>query len=116
MDAESHSLTCLLQPPVPAAAALRSQAVFVSVVGGCSCGCPTVDLNVDLTKSRRVDTDNGVVTARIRDLEEGLEVMVFIRDGVISSLELTFADTPPQSFPPCDHLEPPIWHASLKGE
>ena len=34
-EAETRSLTCLLQPPVPAAAALRLQAETSSVIGGC---------------------------------------------------------------------------------
>jgi hypothetical protein len=72
-----------------------------------------MDFEIDLIKAGRVDLEDGVVTARTENPQEGLEVMLFVRDGVISRLELTYADAPPQFFPACDRLESPVWHAGF---
>jgi hypothetical protein len=109
---ESESLDCLLRADFPGVDVLREQAEKARVVGGCGCGCPTVNLEVDLRRSRRADPGRGVLSAWVLD-DEGAALLLFVREGKLSGLEISWMDEPPKSFPACDQLATPVWQPDL---
>lgn len=107
---ESLALDCLLSADFPGVDVLREQAAVARVVGGCGCGCPTVHLEVDLDLARPAHP--GVVSAWLLD-DEGASLLLFVREGKLSALEVSWMDEPPKVFPSCDRVEPPVWQLDL---
>jgi hypothetical protein len=107
---EAQALDCLLRVDFPGATALREQAAIANVVGGCGCGCPTVDLDVDLSRSARAEADQGIVSSWVQD-DEGGQLLLFVRGGKLSRVEVSWISEPPTSFPACEQVTPPDWQA-----
>ena len=66
-----------------------SQIVDVSVVGTCTCGCPTIDLAVGDRKQRKTAPSH-ILADFVGKTPEGIEVGVILhaREGEISELEI----------------------------
>ena len=111
MDIEPRSLTdeeravldLLLSPAVVGVDPLRQQAEDVAVTGCCSCGCPTIDLT-PRRESPRAPGEAGVwpVAGRVDPVgdEPPQEVLLFVDDGRLSSLELVYySESVPSAWP-----------------
>ncbi|MDA0179235.1 hypothetical protein OJ997_02915 [Solirubrobacter phytolaccae] len=84
---------------VPERDVLLAQVDAAEALSGCACPCPTISLRVDPTAAEPVEyTAKPIATA---DYDDGA-VMVWVEDGWLSHLELTWyvADPPPSAFPP----------------
>lgn len=98
--AEREVLDFLLDGGFHGAAALRAQAKTARVTGRCGCGCPTIDLEVD-------------VSLPVAHLDEPVEadapgggLIVFADGGRLSCLEYwTTGDDVPAEFPPLDRIQ-----------
>ncbi len=109
-EAEKQILGALLEPEFPGVVELRTQVPHTMVVGRCDCGCPTVDLAV----SNDVPRSSVKVRARLAPVEAQVapvkdeppgEIILFVDDGRLSSLEYVFyVDTPPSRWPSLDRL------------
>jgi hypothetical protein len=95
----------------PGAAAFRSQVPYLTVTGGCSCGCATVDLSVD--HSAPVQQGAAISPLPVEgwakdpaNPELRVELLVFTDGGYLTMLEIvSYGEQPPQQFPPCDAIE-----------
>jgi hypothetical protein len=67
-----------------------------------------VNLKIDLTQSRQAEPGRGVVSAWLLD-DEGASLLLFVRDGKLSALEVSWMDEPPKVFPSCDRVATPVW-------
>ena len=75
---------------------LRAQLPRVEVTGTCECGCGTVDLTVKGQAARAICREPIPVEAR----GAGLDVLLFVRDGLLSSLEIvSYGDARPLPYP-----------------
>jgi hypothetical protein len=83
---------------------LRSQLDSVTAIGMCECGCGTVDLQVGESIARS-GVESPVPAEAYGDL---VDVMLFARNGFLSSLELVFHDDRlPRPFPKPSDLK--LW-------
>ena len=81
--------------------ALRAQAETARVIRECECGCATIDMTTDpaLPPAEGV-TEPNAVEAPGRG-GEALELILFVRDGRLSSLEIVSYDVATlEVFPP----------------
>ncbi len=89
---------------------LRQQANAVTATRGCTCGCATINFDVDRAlASHAVGLCSPVTLAWRRvpfDTDEFCNVILFIKDGWLSSLELGWLETPIPEFPPASEFEP----------
>jgi hypothetical protein len=102
-------LDALLSNEFVGAVELRAQMDTAMVVGQCDCGCPTIDIEsrgdpaVALRDARLAPVELRVMTA---GEEPPGEVVLFLTDGRLSSLEYVFySDEPPGAWPTRDYLE-----------
>jgi hypothetical protein len=108
LTSDEHAvLDLLLSANFDGATDLRAQARDATVVGRCDCGCPTVDLDVPDTAPAadllgRVYPVEGRVTTH-GDEAPG-EILVFLKDGRLDSLEYVYYDLVPTSWPPIDRI------------
>jgi hypothetical protein len=119
MDIEPRGLTAdertvldlLLSADVEGADALRQQAHGALVVGRCNCGCPTIDIHVPDNAAPRAVLSGRLwpVAGRViprDDAAPGQEVILFVDEGRLSSLELVFyTETPPAYWPLAADIE-----------
>jgi hypothetical protein len=91
---------------------LREQAAAVQVIGMCPCGCATIDLEVDRTRARvatglaydAVDSHS----SEVADVERVRELILFVKDGWLSSLEVVYyGASPPRLLPDPIEMESP---------
>jgi len=106
---EAETLAFMLSETDRALDPFRKQATVVAVSGRCSCGCPTIDLAVDRTKSAPADAGGIVASTNSRF---GVEPFYWLtlreQDGWLSQLRLSYVDEPPpHEFLPTDVFEPP---------
>jgi hypothetical protein len=100
------TLEVLLVGEEPAFVALRRQIPFARGVSGCLCGCPSVGMEVDRSAvppapSGETGTVDGWYDDRIHD------VVLFIEDGYLSSVELnSVSDDVPTDWPDPAILDP----------
>ena len=95
-------LDLVLSPDFAGAEELREQAKSVFVVGGCDCGCPSVDL-----RARRgacaTGLDSRLVPSELEVVPAGDEppgqVILFADDGRLSYLEYVFVGETPATWP-----------------
>jgi hypothetical protein len=104
-------LDALLSHDFPGVGELREQAQHVHAKKGCQCGCGTIDFVPDATPVPRSETANpapveGVV--RNADGEEVGGLILFIKDGMLLSLEIYSYAPEPLPLPP---LEQVTWRA-----
>lgn len=88
---------------------LRCQAAEVTVVGRCDCGCPTIEIETTASaltvpwEGRLAPIEGRVVPTA--DEPPG-DVILFVDDGRLSSLELVwYTETPPKAWPPVERVE-----------
>jgi hypothetical protein len=86
-DAERQFLTWLLEHGERGATEYLSQIPSVTVIGQCSCGCPTLDLAVAGKHGKGGST---IVADFVGTTPEGtlVGVLVHVREGTLSELEV----------------------------
>jgi hypothetical protein len=108
LTSDEHAvLDLLLSVDFEGATELRAQARDATVVGRCDCGCPTVDLAVPDTAPAadlhsRVSPVEGRVTTH--GAEAPGEIVLFLTDGRLDSLEYVYYDLVPTSWPPIERI------------
>jgi hypothetical protein len=103
---ERSVLELLLAEDFSGAEALRAQVASVQVIGGCDCGCPTINLAVAGDVPLAVVESRTPVNAHVDGVVGG-GLIVFVDDGRLSSLEYySSEDTPPADFPALDRIRP----------
>ena len=106
--AERMVLDLLLSVEFAGVGELREQARSVVVTGGCDCGCPTVDLRVSSDVPAVAGFGSGLVPAEGVVSKAGQavpeQIILFARDGRLSSLEYVWIEEPPQQWPPRDRI------------
>ena len=91
---------------------LREQAAAARVIGTCPCGCATIYLEVDPAKARVAtglahDAVNSH-SCEHADLERVRELILFVKDGWLSSLEVVYyGASPPRLLPDPTEMESP---------
>ncbi|MEH1166849.1 hypothetical protein V6V47_15835 [Micromonospora sp. CPCC 205539] len=97
----------LLAVPFPGRDELLAQLGHTVVDGGCRCGCATINLSVERSAAAPAPV---VTTAPVSaDLGEGdsyAGVILLVRDGFLSCLEVYSIDEPVRSLPPADTIRP----------
>jgi hypothetical protein len=105
-------LSFLLEPEFPGVEALRRQAATARVVRRCECGCATIDLaSAPAAPSAEGVREPNAVEARGRARDDGRpppDLILFVRDGRLSSVEIVSYDEPVfDVFPPPEEFEEP---------
>jgi hypothetical protein len=106
LTADERALLGHLLAAAPIAQAVRRQARGSRVRGICDCGCGTIHLAVDRTSASPGDgLALWIVQASV--LASGHdEVLLFVRDGWLSTLEVVWFDRP-RPLPGVDDVGPP---------
>jgi hypothetical protein len=103
----------MLGVDAPGIEALREQASVAEVVGQCECGCATIYLGVDRSSAPQSEIrEYAAIDASTPfsedELDEFFELIVFVRDGWLDSLEIVYyGEEPPTTFPPPASFLPP---------
>ena len=91
---------------------LRRQRESVLVTGMCSCGCASIYLAVDREHATAADLCTQPIEADLtkaaRELigpREAYGLLLFLKDGWLSKLEIWWIDNPPPEFPPTSRFE-----------
>ena len=109
-EREVAILDLMLGVDDPRLDALREQSQAVRATWECTCGCATINLGVDQSRARpATGLCSPVTEARHRatyDTDEFCELILFLQDGWLSSLELVWYANPIPEFPPVDDFEP----------
>lgn len=106
---ERRVLDLLLTQDFAGAPELRAQVDHAQVIGGCSCGCASVDLEVDradcecATDARSPIPSEAQVVDNAGDPQGG--ALVFLKDGYLASLEIYSYADPIPSWPASDRLQ-----------
>jgi hypothetical protein len=110
-EAERAALDFVLSVNDPRVMPLREQAGAARVVWECTCGCATINFEVDRPAGRPAI---GLCSAAIQtyrrlpyEINEFCELLLFLEDGWLSSLELVWYQTVIATFPRPDEFEPP---------
>jgi hypothetical protein len=105
---ELRILTLLLAQDFAGADDLRAQLPFVRVVGRCTCGCATVDLEVGHEGSAPAVRCHSPLPseAQVRDMagETAGGILIFLEDGWLASLEIYAYGDPITAWPADDRL------------
>lgn len=102
---EERVLRTLLAPEFPGADELRAQIPDVRVVATCDCGCPTIDLTVPASLPQASTTTRDGRIPYEGDVKgpDGVsiaDIMVFVEEGRLSSLEyVTHQEPAPNDWP-----------------
>lgn len=108
-DREAATLAFMLAVDDSRLEPLRRQADALTVVWECTCGCATVEFDVDRTRTSPVVGLCSPVTesvSRVRDSDEASDLLLFVKDGWLSSLEIVWHAKPIPEFPPLAAYEP----------
>jgi hypothetical protein len=108
-DRERTLLDLLLSAEFSGADALRKQAQSTRV-RGLSLSDPTVLLlEVTDIKAPRAETSHTVpVETKVRDTTPPQEILLFVKDGLLDSIELvTYGEERPRELPAVESVEPP---------
>jgi hypothetical protein len=93
---ERALLEFLLSEDFPGRNELREQVGRIEVVGDCDCGCGSINLMVRNPVVRSVAREPIPVEAH----GAGIDVLLFVRDGLLSSLEIVdHGDNRPLAYP-----------------
>jgi hypothetical protein len=115
-EREADTLAFMLEAEFPGDTALREQAERAIVVEQCTCGCATIDLAIPDDLPVAVDAPPvPMVQTHARDMEERpVGLLLFVRDGRLSSLEIVWYDESQMTgeFPPRQFWEPPTAQAA----
>jgi hypothetical protein len=100
----------LLSLDFPGASELRLQQAHARVVGRCQCGCATVDLAVDVSSAPPARGVPSPIPAEAEVVGEDEQpvggVIVFLKDGYLSGLEIYSHGAPISEWPATDKLRP----------
>jgi hypothetical protein len=116
-EREAETLAYLLSEDFEGVEELRIQAAAASVIGRCACGCATITLSVDRRAAPEAPSSIPYPAVEARThwgepeppVEEFIQVLLFVRDGWLESLELLYYDQPPpRELPPIEGLGPPL--------
>ena len=108
---EAETLEFMLSAAFPGNEVLREQSSRAMVVEQCTCGCATIDF--ELTGNAPVAPEiqgAPLVQTRAKDMDaHPAGLMLFVRDGRLSSLEIVWYDESQMTgeFPAPDFWEPP---------
>jgi hypothetical protein len=109
-DREIATLDLMLGIDDPRLDPLREQARNLVVTWECTCGCATVNFDVDRNRTAAaVDLCNPVTETQVRapyDREDFCELILFLEDGWLSSLEIVWYAKPIPEVPPVSEFEP----------
>jgi hypothetical protein len=108
-DREAETLACMLAIEDARLEPLRRQADVLTVVWECTCGCATVNFEVDRSRSSAVGGLCSPVTeaaGRAGDTDDFSELILFLKDGWLSTLEIVGYSKPIPEFPPLSEYEP----------
>jgi hypothetical protein len=107
---EARVLDQLLSLDFPGASELRLQQAHARVVGRCQCGCATVDLAVDISSAPPAQGVRSPIPAEAEVVGEGEQppggVIVFLKDGYLSGLEIYSYGEPIRAWPAAGSLRP----------
>jgi len=107
---EARVMDQLLSLDFPGASELRLQQAHARVVGRCQCGCATVDLAVDVSSAPPALGVPSPIPAEAEVVGEGDQpvggVIVFLKDGYLSGLEIYSYGEPIRAWPPAGSLRP----------
>ena len=108
---EAETLEFMLSAGFPGNEVLREQASRALVIEQCSCGCATIDFGVESDAPVAPEIEGApLVQTRARDMDEHpVGLMLFVRDGRLSSLEIVWYDESQMTaeFPAPEFWEPP---------
>ena len=108
---EARLLAFLLAGDDPRLVSLRQQAEATAVAGSCGCGCPSVRLQVDKEQAiRAAGLGRPAVTSVTIDdepPEDTLWLDLWVEDGWLEYLEISWIDAPPRAVPPPSRFQPP---------
>ncbi|HEX3979458.1 MAG TPA: hypothetical protein VHW96_24510 [Solirubrobacteraceae bacterium] len=108
---EAETLEFMLSPGFPGNEVLRDQASRAVVIEQCTCGCATIDFGLESGAPVAPEIQGApLVQTRARDMDEHpVALMLFVRDGRLSSLEIVWYDESQMTdaFPGPDFWEPP---------
>jgi hypothetical protein len=111
---EAETLEFMLSASIPGRDSLREQAAEARVVGQCSCGCATIDFGIPAESPAAAEGHAvPLVETRARDMDEHpVQLLLFVRDGRLSSLEIVWYDETQMTgeFPAPKFWEPPTAH------
>jgi hypothetical protein len=101
---ERDLLDFLLSADFPGNDQLREQLKRAEVVGDCDCGCGTIDLSV----RPPFVAANSHEPIPVEAHRAGIDVLLFVRDGRLSSLEIVdYENNRPLTYPSPNKLE--LW-------
>jgi len=112
---ERAALDFMLSADFPGVEELRLQAASVRVVSRCSCGCATINLSVEpKVQSSGQITPRVVAIAATNDFDrtDCTHLMLWADDTddgrrFLSSVEVSWIESPPKEFPSPQFWEPP---------
>ena len=120
---EAQTLEFMLSASFPGNEVLREQASRAIVIEQCTCGCATIDFGMDGNAPVAPEIQGApLVQTSARDMDEHpVALMLFDRDGRLSSLEIVWYDESQMTgeFPTPDFWEPPtptMGYAENAGE
>jgi hypothetical protein len=109
---EAAALRFMLSVDDPRIEPLRQQADAASVNWECTCGCATISFVIDRSRASSATGLCSPVLDTFRrspvDEDRFCELIVFMKDGWLSSLELVWYAKPIAEFPPPTEFEPPV--------
>lgn len=117
-DGERALLTAIIDQPFPGSPGLLAQVEVAEAQQGCDCGCGTINLRVDRAKAHSVAFESSLAPGEAEVLsaagtsEGGL--ILFVRDGYISSLEI-YSWGEPAALPPVDRIRPYVVEGRAGG-
>jgi hypothetical protein len=108
---EAETLEFMLSAGFPGNEVLREQASRALVIEHCTCGCATIDFGLESDAPVAPQIQGApLVQTGARDMDEHpVALMLFVRDGRLSSLEIVWYDESQMTgeFPAPDFWEPP---------
>jgi hypothetical protein len=109
---EAETLEFMLSAGFPGDEVLREQAARALVIEQCTCGCATIDFGLESDAPVAPEIQGApLIQARARDMDEHpVELMLFVRDGRLSSLEIVWYD---ESQMTGEFPAPEFWRAPM---
>jgi hypothetical protein len=108
---EAETLEFMLSAGFPGNEVLREQASRALVIEQCTCGCATIDFGLESDAPVAPEIEGApLVQTRARDMDEHpVGLMLFVRDGRLSSLEIVWYDESQMTpeFPAPEFWDPP---------
>ena len=116
---EAETLKFMLSAAFPGNEVLREQASRALVVEHCTCGCATIDLGLQSDAPVAPEIQGApLIQTRARDMDaHPAGLMLFVRDGRLSSLEIVWYDESQITgeFPGPEFWEPPTATTGYTG-